>query len=70
MTFTPIILVCLAGQLPYECTPYTALDVIRGEPARSEVACGLSAQEQMGRTGLIREGTWLKVGCERHAHAS
>lgn len=71
MTFTPLILICLAGQAPYECTPYTALDVVRGEPAQNEVTCALYAQEQLARTALVREGTWLKIGCMReNAHSS
>ena len=71
MTFVPLILVCLAGQLPYQCTPHTALDVVRGEPAQNETMCAKYAEMQMARTALVREGTWLKIGCTReHAHSS
>ena len=31
--FIPYVLVCLAGQSPYECTRQTAQDVVAAEPA-------------------------------------
>ena len=66
--FIPYVLVCLAGQAPYECTRETAQDVIAAEPAKNEVMCGFYGQAALAGTSIgrgLREGEWIKIVCER-----
>ncbi len=68
MIFTPIVLVCLAGQARSECTRYTALDVVYGEPAKNEIMCGFYAQAALAGTSIgrsLRDGQWIKIECDR-----
>jgi hypothetical protein len=68
MIFTPIVLVCLAGQTRDECTRYTAADVFYGEPAKNEMMCGFYGQAGAAGTSIgrtLRNGEWLKVECDR-----
>jgi hypothetical protein len=68
MIFTPIVLVCLAAQLPSECTRETAQDVFLGEPASNEMMCGFYGQAAIAGTSLgrsLRNGEWVKTTCER-----
>ena len=66
--FIPYVLVCLAGQSPYECTRQTAQDVVAAEPAKNEMMCGFYAQAALAGTSIgrsLRDGEWLKIVCER-----
>ena len=68
MIFTPIVLVCLAGQARAECTKYTAVDVIQGEPARNEMMCSFYGEAALAGTSIgrsLRDGEWVKIVCER-----
>jgi hypothetical protein len=68
MLFTPIVLVCLAGQARAECTKYTAADVFYGEPAKNEVMCNFYGQAALAGTSIgrgLRDGEWVKIVCER-----
>ena len=66
--FIAYILVCAAGQQPWECTRYTALDVVQAEPAKNEMMCGFYAQAALAGASIgrsLRDGQWTKVVCER-----
>jgi hypothetical protein len=65
--FVPLVLVCLAGQDPRECTPFTAADVIEAEPANNEMMCGFYGQAALAGTAIGRDlrGGYFKVLCER-----
>jgi hypothetical protein len=66
--FIPYVLVCLAGQSPYECTRQTAQDVVMAEPAKNEIMCGFYAQAALAGTSIgrgLRDGEWVKIICER-----
>ncbi len=68
MIFTPIVLVCLAGQARDECTKYTAADVLRGEPAKNEMMCNFYGEAALAGTSIgrsLRDGEWVKIVCER-----
>ena len=68
MIFIPIVLVCLAGQAPSECTRYTAVDVFYGEPAHNEVMCNFYGQATIAGTSIgrsLRDGQWIKIECDR-----
>ncbi len=68
MIFTPFVLVCLAGQARADCTRYTALDVVAGEPAKNEMMCAFYAQAALAGTSIgrsLRDGQWIKIVCER-----
>jgi len=70
MIFTPIVLVCLAGQARDECTKYTAVDVFYGEPAKNEVMCNFYGQAALAGTSIglgLKDGEWVKFECERKA---
>lgn len=64
--FAVLILVCLASTPRAECQRETAIDVIAGPPAASEVQCGLYGQAYLAETALaVREGEYVKIRCQR-----
>jgi hypothetical protein len=67
--FQILILVCMAGVAPADCQPETALDIINGPSAESEMTCGLHGQAYIAQTSLRPRaaGEYVKIKCLRPA---
>ena len=67
--FQVLILVCSVNLAPADCQIETALDLIKGPPAASEVMCGLHGQAYIAQTSLRPRlaGEYVKVKCLRPA---
>lgn len=64
--FKVLILVCSVEQVPADCQPETAVDVIIGPPASSEFACARDGQAYVAATPLVVAGeTYPKILCSR-----
>ncbi|HEX6957573.1 MAG TPA: hypothetical protein VF194_06255 [Ferrovibrio sp.] len=63
-----LILVCAASIAVPDCTPDTAIHVLRGPDAPSPLTCGRNGQAYVAETALGRglpPGAWLKIVCQR-----
>jgi hypothetical protein len=68
LMFKILILICSVNLAPAECQVNTALDVIDGPEASSEVLCGMHGQAYIADTALgVRphEDEYVKVRCTR-----
>jgi hypothetical protein len=63
--FQILILVCSVGIAPADCQPETAVDVIKGPSAASEMTCGLHGQAYIAQTSLRPRsaGEYVKIKC-------
>jgi hypothetical protein len=70
--FEVLILVCSTSLPPAECQMNTAIDVIRGPVASSEIDCGLHGQAYFAETSLAKnfDGAYLKIRCARRSAPS
>lgn len=65
-SFLVYIFVCAASTAPGDCDNRSARDVVLGPEVRSEIMCGLEAQEMFARTAIRpRDGEYLKISCVR-----
>lgn len=70
MTFAAVILVCAAAvtPAPADCRRDTAIDVlVLDDLDRTPIACLMHGEAYIAQTGLVAEGFFLKVTCERRA---
>lgn len=70
MTFSVVAMVCLAGMSPQDCGPAPGFsrDVAVIGEASNEIACGIQAQQSLGRIKIFQDladGEFVKVVCER-----
>lgn len=67
--FQVLILICSVNLAPADCQIETALDLIKGPPAASEVMCGLHGQAYVAQTSLMPHtaSEYVKVKCMRPA---
>lgn len=64
--FKILILICAIGTQPQDCSRETALDVINGPSADSEVTCMLHSQAYVAEVGLVRnDREYMKAICTR-----
>ena len=65
--FSTIILVCSINISHGDCTPDTAIDVIRGGNVENEIMCAMGGQSMLAATALVpREGLeFTKIMCVR-----
>jgi hypothetical protein len=65
--FEVLVLVCSIGVSPSECLGDTAIDVIKGPTASSEITCGLHGQAYVAETTMSNrlKDAYLKVLCTR-----
>lgn len=63
--FQILILVCAVGVAPTDCQPETALDIINGPSATSEMICGMHGQAYVAQTSLRphTDGEYVKIKC-------
>jgi hypothetical protein len=63
--FQILILVCSVGVAQADCQPDTALDVINGPTAESEMTCGLHGQAYIAQTSLRPRAAdeYVKIKC-------
>jgi hypothetical protein len=60
------IFVCAASTAPGDCDNHSAIDVVLGPEVRSEIMCGLQAQEMFAKTAILpRDGEYVKIACVR-----
>jgi len=70
-SFVVTILLCAASTTHADCDARSAIDVALGPPARSEIMCGLGAQEMFARTALQpKDGQYVKITCVRRRIAA
>lgn len=65
--FRTIVLICSVSTPHQDCTPQTAIDIIRSAPARNASMCGLFGQFAIASTAVApRVGEqYQKIVCER-----
>lgn len=59
-----VVLACGLTTAQADCTPDTALDIVR-TPASSSYECLVRGQAAAASVGLPGEGNYIKVRCER-----
>ena len=65
-TFMILALVCSVGTAKPDCTPDTAVDMVKGPKVAGELLCGLQGQTMMaGAVAPRPDLEYLKVVCVR-----
>ena len=62
-----IVLICALGTAPQDCSPNTAIDVLRVSPAKNTTMCGFFGQATIAPTAIKPEPgkSYEKIMCER-----
>ena len=64
--FIVYIFLCAASTAPTDCDKRSAIDVVLGPDVRSEIMCGLQAQEMFAKTAITpSNGEYVKISCVR-----
>jgi hypothetical protein len=70
MTFNIVAMICVAGMSYSDCSPLPGYsrDVATIGEASNEIACGVQAQQSLGRIAIFHDlapGEFIKIMCAR-----